>query len=250
MTYLTRFRNFQLIRALDRSLIIFWRSIMTNKRVKHKGIKCCIGVFIALMICVPGWNGVVLADNQSLAGTQSSVAAEIAGSQSSASSGMTGTQSSVASGISASAPLSNSTSSLSSHANSLTTEDGTKGTKLLVNGTPVPLSVAPMIVNGRFQVEMQPLFNALGAGSPQWDQQTKTITENMGNTSIRLSIGSTTGYIDGKPFSLDSPPVLFYDKTGKDWHTLIPVRFVSEAFCYDVNYDVADQQIDITSLKP
>lgn len=223
---------------------------MTNKRVKYKGIKYCISVFIALMICVLVWNGVVLAGTQSIAGTQSPVATEIAGTQSSVPSAMTGTQSSAPSGISASAPLSNSISSSSAHANSLTTAGGTKGTRLLVNGTPVPLSVTPMIVNGRFQVEMQPLFNALGAGSPQWDQQTKTITENMGNTSIRLSIGSTTGYIDDKPFLLDSPPVLFYDKTGKVWYTLIPVRFVSEAFCYVVNYDAADQQIDIASLKP
>jgi hypothetical protein len=63
----------------------------------------------------------------------------------------------------------------------------------------------------------------------------------MGNTTIKLQIASTTAYVNETKHTLDSPPLLI------EGHTLIPVRFVSEAFGYNVKWDAANKQIDITT---
>jgi hypothetical protein len=110
-----------------------------------------------------------------------------------------------------------------------------------VNGTLVPMDVAPKFVDGRYLVQMRPLFEALGAADPTWDQSTQTIIDTMGSTKIKMTIGSTTAYINGNPHTLAAPPQL------DNGHTLIPARFVSEAFGYNINYDAADKQLDITS---
>lgn len=122
-----------------------------------------------------------------------------------------------------------------------------QGIQVYANGTLVPMDMAPKFVDGRFLAQMRPLFQALGANDPQWDQKTKTITDTMGSTTIKLQIANATAYINEKPFALDSPPILYSNDNGKTWSTLIPVRFVSEAFGYNVKYDATNNQIDITS---
>jgi hypothetical protein len=122
-----------------------------------------------------------------------------------------------------------------------TSSSNSEGIQVYVNGTLVQMDVAPMFVDGRFQVQMRPLFEALGANPPQWDSTDRTITDTMGNTTIRLQIASTTAYVNETKHTLDSPPLLI------EGHTLIPVRFVSEAFGYNVKWDAANKQIDITT---
>ena len=122
-----------------------------------------------------------------------------------------------------------------------TSSSNSEGIQVYVNGTLVQMDVAPMFVDGRFQVQMRPLFEALGANPPQWDSTDRTITDTMGNTTIKLQIASTTAYVNETKHTLDSPPLLI------EGHTLIPVRFVSEAFGYNVKWDAANKQIDITT---
>jgi streptogramin lyase len=117
-----------------------------------------------------------------------------------------------------------------------------QGIQVYVNGTLVPLAVAPMLVDGRYMVQMRPIFEALGADPPKWDKATKTITDTMGSTTIKLKIGSTTAYKNDVEYTLASPPMLY--STG---YTLVPARFISWAFGYNIKFDPTDNQIDITS---
>jgi hypothetical protein len=102
------------------------------------------------------------------------------------------------------------------------------------------MDVAPKIVDGRILVQMRPIFEALGA-TLQWNAADQTITATEGNTTIKLQIGSTTAYKNGAPVTLAAPPIIV------NGHTLVPTRFVSEAFGYNVTYDAANMRVDITS---
>jgi streptogramin lyase len=115
-----------------------------------------------------------------------------------------------------------------------------KTIQVYVNGTLVPMDVAPKIVDGRILVQMRPIFEALGA-TLQWNAADQTITATEGNTTIKLQIGSTTAYKNGAPVTLAAPPIIV------NGHTLVPTRFVSEAFGYNVTYDAANMRVDITS---
>jgi streptogramin lyase len=115
-----------------------------------------------------------------------------------------------------------------------------KTIQVYVNGTLVPMDVAPKIVDGRVEVQMRPIFEALGA-TLQWSAADKGITATEGSTTIKLQIGSTTAYKNGTPVTLAAPPIIV------NGHTLVPTRFVSEAFGYNVAYDAASLRVDITS---
>jgi streptogramin lyase len=115
-----------------------------------------------------------------------------------------------------------------------------KAIQVYVNGTLVQMDVAPKIVDGRILVQMRPIFEALGA-TVQWNPADKSIVAAEGNTIIKLQIGSTTAYKNGAPVTLAAPPIIV------NGHTLVPTRFVSEAFGYNVTYDAANMRVDITS---
>ena len=115
-----------------------------------------------------------------------------------------------------------------------------KTIQVYVNGTLVQMDVAPKIVDGRILVQMRPIFEALGA-TVQWNAADQSIVATEGNTIIKLQIGSTTAYKNGAPVTLAAPPIIV------NGHTLVPTRFVSEAFGYNVAYDAANMRVDITS---
>ncbi len=58
---------------------------------------------------------------------------------------------------------------------------------------------------------------------------------------IKLKIGSNTAYINGKKLYLDAPPFI----NSKAGRTLVPIRFISEAFGADVEWDPVERKVTI-----
>lgn len=56
------------------------------------------------------------------------------------------------------------------------------------------------------------------------------MTVTRGNTVIKLQIGSTTAYINGKPYTMNVAPELKFDRT------YIPLRFAFEGLGYQVKW--------------
>jgi len=56
---------------------------------------------------------------------------------------------------------------------------------------------------------------------------------------ILLWIGNRIALVDSEPVTLDTPPLIYKGRT------MVPVRFIAEAFGADVFYDAAEQEIDI-----
>jgi exopolysaccharide biosynthesis protein len=83
--------------------------------------------------------------------------------------------------------------------------------------------VAPLIEKGRILVPVRKIFEQWGA-EVAWDDKTRTITATKGKNSIEMKIGSTSAKVNGKSVKLDVPPRI------EDGRTVVPLRFVSQAF--------------------
>lgn len=104
----------------------------------------------------------------------------------------------------------------------------------------MPLVNAPFlnIVNGRAEVPMRYLFELFGA-SVEWEPATRTITAVRNEMSLHMTIDSPAASINGQAVQLDSPPHLYGNAT------FVPLRFISEAFGYEVGYDPIGHTVDI-----
>lgn len=106
------------------------------------------------------------------------------------------------------------------------------------NGHPIMFDVEPVNVNDRVFVPFRAIFEKMGA-DVQWDPSTRTVTATRGDVTIQLVIGSTTARVNGQARTLDAAPFI------QDNRTMVPLRFVSEAFGAQVEYDNATTAIRI-----
>ena len=100
--------------------------------------------------------------------------------------------------------------------------------------------VAPVIEKGRIMVPVRKIFEQLGA-ELTWDNETRTITATKGKASIQMKIGSTQAKANGKSVKLDAPPRI------EDGRTIVPLRFVSQAFGGKVEWNASSGSAYITT---
>lgn len=114
--------------------------------------------------------------------------------------------------------------------------------KLTIDGVPVQTDAAPVNVNGRILVPMRAMFEAMGA-TVQWNPATQTATATKGGTTIQMTIGSTTAYVNGTPKTLDVPAQTM------DGRTMIPSRFIGENLDYNVGWNSASQTVELKTYQ-
>lgn len=102
--------------------------------------------------------------------------------------------------------------------------------QVILNGKTVKSDVEPRIINGRTVIPLRAIFEALGA-QIEWNDKTKTVIARKNSDIIDIKVGSTTAFLNGKPIELDVPATI------SDGRTLVPIRFVSESFGYDVKWN-------------
>jgi len=103
------------------------------------------------------------------------------------------------------------------------------------------------VINGRTMVPLRAIFEKLDA-SVQWDGATQTITATRKSLTLVLKVGSTTATRksasgSSKEVTLDQAPVILNGRT------LVPLRFVSEAFSAGVEWDAATSTVKIKKYK-
>ncbi|MCG0276246.1 MAG: glycosyl hydrolase family 18 protein [Thermosediminibacteraceae bacterium] len=113
---------------------------------------------------------------------------------------------------------------------------------VLIDGLSLDFDVPPFIKEGRTMVPFRAISEALNV-PVAWNEKTRTVTASDGNTNIRLRIGDRTAYRNNTPVMLDVPPMIVNSRT------FIPVRFFSEAFGCNVEWDGASYTVRITSPK-
>lgn len=107
-----------------------------------------------------------------------------------------------------------------------------------VKGKLLQFDVEPFIQNGRTLVPLRDIFEALGA-SVSWEGKLRKVTASRQGTTIILTIDSKAAYKNGKLITIDQAPII------KDGRTMVPLRFIGEAFDLKVDWDGATRTVKI-----
>lgn len=113
-------------------------------------------------------------------------------------------------------------------------QDMTSGSQELL------FDVPPIIQKSQVLVPLRVIFEALGA-SVQWDATNQIVTAIKDDMVIQLVIDGQA-YINGEPVDLSAPADIINGRV------MVPLRFVSEAYDCQVNWDGATQTVTITRV--
>ncbi len=102
--------------------------------------------------------------------------------------------------------------------------------------------VQPKLINGRVLVPMRAIFEYLGA-NVEWFADTQTVRATKDNSIMEIAIGNKNLYKDFVQIPLDVPAQLI------DGKTYVPVRAISEAFGYNVEWDSYSDSVYISSYS-
>lgn len=105
-----------------------------------------------------------------------------------------------------------------------------------VGGVAKVMDAAPYIKNDRTYVPMRFLGEILGA-EVVWDDAARTVTLTKGDDVAVFTIGSTSYTVNGEAKTADVAPEIANSRT------MLPARFVAEAFGAVVGWDAATQTV-------
>ena len=102
------------------------------------------------------------------------------------------------------------------------------------------MGTVPVISNERTLLPVRAIVEALG-GTVEWDENTRTASLSYGPDNIELTIDSTTAYLNGTAYTLDTTPVIINDRT------MLPIRFIAESFGLEVGWDQSSQTVTVSN---
>ncbi len=111
---------------------------------------------------------------------------------------------------------------------------------LKIDGSYLYTDVLPTVKDGRTLVPMRAVFEKFGA-QIGWDEATQTATVVRKGTTIRMTEGNQTVYVNDEPVTLDVPAQIVNGRF------LVPVRFVAETFGSTVDWNDFTNVVDISS---
>ena len=113
-----------------------------------------------------------------------------------------------------------------------------------LNGVATTMDAASYIKNSRTYVPVRYLAYSLGITDSGigWDSEAQTVTLTKGGTTVILVIGSKIRKINGTSSTMDVPPEI------SNGRTMLPARWVAEAFGATVDWNGATQTVLITYL--
>lgn len=100
--------------------------------------------------------------------------------------------------------------------------------------------VAPLVArtSGRTLVPLRRVAEAFGA-AVGWDGATRTATATFNGRTVQIPLGGRQASVDGQTVRLDQPAVIWHDRT------VVPLRFLAEAFGASVSWDAAAQRVEV-----
>ena len=102
------------------------------------------------------------------------------------------------------------------------------------------MGTVPVISNERTLLPVRAIVEALG-GTVEWDENTRTASLSYDSDNIELTIDSTTAYLNGTAYTLDTTPVIINDRT------MLPILFIAESFGLEVGWDQPTQTVTVSS---
>ena len=117
---------------------------------------------------------------------------------------------------------------------------------ITLDGKTVSTDADPIMVQNRTMVPVSAIVGALG-GTSSWDQDSHTATFVKGSTTVKVTIGSKTAIVNGVSKGMDVAPQLVKVDNKGGARTMVPLRFISEGFGYDVAWDNPTRTVIIKS---
>jgi len=108
-----------------------------------------------------------------------------------------------------------------------------------LDGEKIVFDQNPIIENDRTLVPLRKIFESLGA-TVNYDEANEVVSGEKDGIAISLKIGEDKAIVDGKEVALDVPAKVVNSRT------LVPLRFISEAFGDHVEWDDKNGRIFIT----
>lgn len=122
--------------------------------------------------------------------------------------------------------------------------------KVEVNGDRLKTEFIPFAYQGRTLVPIREITESMGA-NVAWNNKNRTAQISLGGNKVMLQIGSKVVYINGKKKMMDTnsiPQFATYPRA-KETKTMVPLRFLSEALDFDVNWNQKQQLATISNMK-
>jgi hypothetical protein len=114
---------------------------------------------------------------------------------------------------------------------------------MYVDGKPIILEAAPIILHSRTLLPIRAVVEATG-GTIAWEASTRKVTIVRKDKTLVLWIGKNMAKLNGQSVNIDSDPkVVPIIMNGR---TLLPLRFVAEELAMDIQWNGATQAITIT----
>lgn len=117
----------------------------------------------------------------------------------------------------------------------------TQNITVLFNGNELSTDVEPYIKNDSVLIPARAIFEALGA-EVDFDAETKTVTANRGDVKTEISIGSEYAFVNGEKIQLAVPSEI------QNSRTMVPLRFVSDAFEAKTDWESESKTAVITAV--
>ena len=114
--------------------------------------------------------------------------------------------------------------------------------RVFVDHVRIQFDVEPQLINNRTMVPLRAIFEAMGA-TVSWDGDTQTVTATKGSRTVVSTVGDTAMYVNGTKTEMDVAPMIV------DNRTLVPARFVAEAFDCTVEWIENTKSVSITTNK-
>lgn len=117
---------------------------------------------------------------------------------------------------------------------------------VIIDSEPVEFDAAPIIYNERAMVPMRKIFEQLGC-EVEWLGEGRTVIATKNNLLIAMQIGSSKVIktdietADTDVIESDTAPIIHNDRT------MIPVRVISEALGYGVEWNEKENAVIIKS---
>ncbi|MFZ7102143.1 MAG: phosphate ABC transporter substrate-binding protein PstS family protein [Peptococcaceae bacterium] len=111
-----------------------------------------------------------------------------------------------------------------------------EGIKIKVDNTDISSDVAPVVENGHTLVPAAAIFKALG-GKVTYDAQTRAVNITGAGTNIQIVVDSKYPSVNSQQKVLEVPAKIINGRT------MVPLRFVAEAFGAKVDYNAATNYV-------
>ena len=113
---------------------------------------------------------------------------------------------------------------------------------LVLDGQKLETPDPPVIRSGRTLLPAKVLFESMG-GTVEWNGDLRQTTITLGDTSVQLTIDSTTALVNGQEKTLDVPATIINSRT------YIPVNFAATQLGCQVLWNAVDRVVTVNSPK-